>query len=81
MPEPEPKPAFLPTPLERLARSRLYLVTEAGADPATLGRLLDQALRGGTDLIQLRDKDADEESLLAAAPPFAPRPIATGHSF
>jgi len=70
MPEPEPKPAFLPTPLERLARSRLYLVTEAGADPATLGRLLDQALRGGTDLIQLRDKDADEESLLAAAPAF-----------
>ena len=70
MHEPEPKAAFLPTPLERLARSRLYLVTEAGADPATLGRLLDQALRGGTDLIQLRDKDADEESLLAAAPAF-----------
>ncbi len=70
MPEPKPKPAVLPTPRERLARSRLYLVTEAGADPDGPDDLLDAALRGGVDLIQLRDKDADEEALLAAAPAF-----------
>jgi thiamine-phosphate pyrophosphorylase len=57
-------------PRERLARSRLYLVTEAGADPDGLDDLLDAALRGGVDLIQLRDMDADEEALLAAAPAF-----------
>jgi thiamine-phosphate pyrophosphorylase len=67
---PEPKPAIAPTPVERLERSRLYFVTEAGADPDALDRLLEAALRGGADLIQLRDKDADEEALLAAAPAF-----------
>jgi thiamine-phosphate pyrophosphorylase len=51
-------------------RSRLYLVTEAGTDPDRLDRLLEGALRGGADLIQLRDKDADEDALLAAAPAF-----------
>jgi thiamine-phosphate pyrophosphorylase len=55
---------------ERLARARLYFVCEAGPDPAALERLLEGALRGGTDLIQLRDKDADESALLAAAPVF-----------
>ena len=70
MPEPKPSPAFVPTPLERLLQSRLYLVTEAGADTDALDRLLEGALRGGADLIQLRDKDAGEEALLAAAPAF-----------
>ena len=70
MPEPKPSPAFVPTPLERLLQSRLYLVTEAGADVDALDRLLEAALRGGADLIQLRDKDAGEEALLAAAPAF-----------
>ncbi len=32
--------------------------------------LLDAALRGGVDLIQLRDKHASDEELLAAARPF-----------
>ncbi len=56
----------------RLARSRLYFVCEArpgGRDP---GPLLDAALRGGVDLIQMREKApraADE--LVALAEPFA----------
>ena len=54
----------------RLARSRLYLVLEArphGEDPS---RLLDAALRGGVDIVQLRDKDAPDEELVRAAEPF-----------
>jgi thiamine-phosphate pyrophosphorylase len=55
---------------ERLAHSRLYLVLEArphGGDPRPL---LDAALRGGVDVVQLRDKELDDESLIAAAEPF-----------
>ena len=55
---------------EKLEGSRLYLVCEAAADPAALRRMLDAGLRGGVDLIQLRDKEADEAKLLAAAPIF-----------
>jgi thiamine-phosphate pyrophosphorylase len=54
----------------RLARSRLYLVLEArphGEDPRPL---LDAALRGGVDVVQLRDKQLDDEALIAAAEPF-----------
>ncbi len=55
---------------ERLARSRLYLVLEArphGEDPRLL---LDAALRGGVDVVQLRDKELGDEALVAAAGPF-----------
>jgi thiamine-phosphate pyrophosphorylase len=55
---------------ERLARSHLYLVLEArphGRDP---GELLDAALRGGVDIVQLREKDLPDEELVAAAHPF-----------
>jgi thiamine-phosphate pyrophosphorylase len=55
---------------ERLARSRLYLVLEArphGDDPRPL---LDAALRGGVDVVQLRDKDLDDDALVAAAASF-----------
>jgi thiamine-phosphate pyrophosphorylase len=54
----------------RLARSRLYLVLEArprGNDPAPL---LDAALRGGVDVVQLRDKDLADDDLVRAAEPF-----------
>ncbi len=53
-----------------LEEARLYFVCDArpnGADPEPL---LDAALRGGVDMIQLRDKDLDAEGLLAAAPAF-----------
>jgi thiamine-phosphate pyrophosphorylase len=55
---------------ERLARSRLYLVLEArphGEDPRPL---LDAALRGGVDVVQLRDKELGDAALVAAAEPF-----------
>jgi thiamine-phosphate pyrophosphorylase len=54
----------------RLARSRLYLVLEArphGEDPSAL---LDAALRGGVDVVQLRDKDLGDDDLVRAAEPF-----------
>ncbi len=56
--------------LDRLARSRLYFVCEAGADRGALERLLEAALRGGAELIQLRDKQAGDDALLAAAAVF-----------
>jgi thiamine-phosphate pyrophosphorylase len=54
----------------RLARSRLYLVLEArphGDDPS---RLLEAALRGGVDIVQLRDKELPDDELVRAAEPF-----------
>jgi thiamine-phosphate pyrophosphorylase len=50
---------------ERLRRARLYLVVEAAAEP-----VLGPALRGGVDMVQLRDKDADDEAILRAAARF-----------
>jgi len=55
---------------DRLFRSRLYLVLEArphGEDPRPL---LDAALRGGVDVVQLREKELDGEALIEAAEPF-----------
>ncbi len=55
---------------ERIERARLYFVCEGDADVERLDRLLEGALAGGADLIQLRDKDADDDRILAAAPSF-----------
>jgi len=55
---------------ERLACSRLYLVLEArphGRDPEPL---LEAALRGGVDVVQLRDKQLADDELVAAAAAF-----------
>jgi thiamine-phosphate pyrophosphorylase len=56
----------------RLAAARLYLVT--GIDPG--GRptadVVRGALRGGADVVQLRDKTADDAALLAAAAALGP---------
>jgi thiamine-phosphate pyrophosphorylase len=55
----------------RLERARLYFVCDArpgGADPAPL---LDAALRGGADIVQLREKSPRcAEELIAFADPF-----------
>ena len=51
----------------RLARSRLYLV--CGARPR-VERLLASAIAGGVDVVQLREKTASEEELLAHAATF-----------
>jgi thiamine-phosphate pyrophosphorylase len=59
-----------PARRERLARSRLCLVLEArphGEDPRPL---LEAALHGGVDVVQLRDKGLDGDALIAAAEPF-----------
>src|SRR3954452_10932778 len=53
-----------------LARTRLYLVCEArpgGRDPE---ELLRPALRAGVDIVQLRDKDADERDVVQAGRVF-----------
>jgi thiamine-phosphate pyrophosphorylase len=50
---------------ERLRRARLYLVVEAAAE-----HVLPAALRGGVDMVQLRDKELDDEALLQAAARF-----------
>ena len=56
---------------EASRRARLYFVCDRRGRPATRStRCSTRALRGGVDLIQLRDKDAAEDALLAAAPPF-----------
>jgi thiamine-phosphate pyrophosphorylase len=54
----------------RLARARLYLVCEArpgGHDPEPF---LHAVLHAGVDLVQLRDKQADDGTLLRAAKVF-----------
>jgi thiamine-phosphate pyrophosphorylase len=50
---------------ERLSAARLYLVADATAAP-----WLERALRGGVDIVQLRDKDASDDELLVAAARF-----------
>lgn len=53
------------TPRERLANARLYLVC-----PARPRAWLEAAVEGGVDLIQLRDKDLDDDGIVAAAREF-----------
>jgi thiamine-phosphate pyrophosphorylase len=53
------------TPRKRLGDARLYLVCDARP-----GEFLRAALRGGVDLIQLRDKTLDDAGLIAAAQSF-----------
>jgi thiamine-phosphate pyrophosphorylase len=50
---------------ECLRRARLYLVAEAAAE-----HVLRAALRGGVDMVQLRDKRAGDEEILRAAARF-----------
>jgi len=55
---------------ERLARARLYLVIEARPHGREPDALLAAALRGGVDIVQLRDKELPDEDLVRAAAPF-----------
>jgi thiamine-phosphate pyrophosphorylase len=52
---------------ERLRDARLYLVCDRRGE-----RFLDQVLRGGVDIVQLRIKDAPAQEVLDAARRFAP---------
>jgi thiamine-phosphate pyrophosphorylase len=49
----------------RLARSRLYFVTDAVSED-----VLDAALRGGADVVQLRDKGLPDDELVRVAARF-----------
>ena len=57
-------------PRLRLGQSRLYLVLEARPDGEDPSALLDAALRGGVDVVQLRDKDLPDDELVRASEPF-----------
>jgi thiamine-phosphate pyrophosphorylase len=59
-----------PARRDRLSRSHLYLVLEARPHDEDPRRLVDAALRGGVDVVQLRDKELADEDLIAAAEPF-----------
>jgi thiamine-phosphate pyrophosphorylase len=68
----------------RLREARLYLVCGAGGDGrGELRGFLDACLRGGVDLIQLREKDpsVSDDALLAAAPAFRAAADAYGALF
>jgi thiamine-phosphate pyrophosphorylase len=53
-----------------IADARLYFVCDAQRSDDELAALLDSALAGGVDLVQLRDKEAGDERLLSAARVF-----------
>ena len=56
------------TPLrERLAAARLYLVCDAAPGGRTLRDVLPAAAAGGVDIVQLRDKQLDDDGLLEVA--------------
>lgn len=67
--------------LERLERTRLYFVCDAGRSPEELDGLLGQALAGGADAIQLRDKHAPEGAIRAAAALFRDAAAGAGALF
>lgn len=50
----------------RLAESLLYVVLEGGTPAA----VLEAALRGGVDIVQLRDKELSDDDVVRAAAPF-----------
>jgi thiamine-phosphate pyrophosphorylase len=51
---------------ERLARARLYVCTDARRERGDLAEFADAALRGGVDLLQLREKGMEARDELAA---------------
>ena len=60
-------------------RARLYLVCDARAGPAR--RSSTAALRGGVDMVQLRDKALDDDGLVAARREFRARRRRAGALF
>lgn len=54
----------------RLGRARLYVVTGARRDRGDLTEFLEAILEAGTDVVQLREKDAEAGDVLRMAEPF-----------
>lgn len=61
----------------RLADARLYVVTDARAERGDLAEFLDAILGAGTDIVQLRDKDAEAGDLMGWSETF--REVAERH--
>lgn len=61
---------------QRLQQARLYLVCDIRDDA-----LIDGALRGGVDIVQLRDKHAEDATLVAAGRRYAALCAARGALF
>lgn len=55
---------------ERLADARLYLILEAEPHGRPATELLEAALAGGVDMVQLREKDRDDRAVCDAARTF-----------
>jgi thiamine-phosphate pyrophosphorylase len=64
------------SPRERISGARLYLVCDARPR-----EWLSAAIRGGVDIVQLRDKRLDDEGLIAAARAFRAAADAGGALF
>jgi len=56
-----------PAPRSPLSQARLYLLASASASVLPLVVAVEAAIRGGVDLVQLREKDLDDATLLAQA--------------
>ena len=69
------------TPRDRIASRHLYLVAGARGGGPGLKAFLDAALRGGVDVVQLRDKTLDDDGLVAAARAFRAAADAHGALF
>jgi thiamine-phosphate pyrophosphorylase len=57
---------------ERLADARLYLIVDAQPHGRPAPELVEPALDGGVDVVQLRDKEADDERIVDAARSLRP---------
>lgn len=55
---------------ERLREAHLYFVCDAHAAGGDASEIVEAALRGGADIVQLREKSGDEEAALRAGRSF-----------
>src|SRR3954447_12783821 len=69
------------TPRDRIASRRLYLVAGARGGGPELRAFLDAALRGGVDVVQLREKLLDDDGIVTAARIFRAAADAHGALF
>lgn len=53
--------------LKRLAAARLYVLIDGGQSDATFAKQVDELVRAGVDVIQLRDKQLSDRELVARA--------------
>ncbi|HLJ84994.1 MAG TPA: thiamine phosphate synthase [Candidatus Eremiobacteraceae bacterium] len=54
-------------PSDRLASVRLYLITDAAPTVRPIEKFLEEAVGGGVDMVQLREKSLDDLTLLDVA--------------